>query len=53
MTTLLSVWTIIVAVMILVIFYWAFSDRNKSRFDEASRIPMEDDDDVLTETDHG
>ena len=41
-----AVWTIIVMVIFISIFLWAWSKRNKKSFDSASRIPMNDDDPV-------
>ena len=38
-----TIWTIIVIVIFVSIFIWAWSSRNKKSFDEASRIPMNDD----------
>ena len=38
-----SIWTIIVMVVFIGIFIWAWSSGRKNIFDEASRIPMDDD----------
>ena len=38
-----SLWTIVVMVTFLGIVFWAFSSKRKSRFDEAARLPFEDD----------
>jgi cytochrome c oxidase cbb3-type subunit 4 len=37
-----SLWTIVVMVTFLGIVGWAFSSKRKSAFDEASRVPFED-----------
>ena len=38
-----AVWTIIVMVVFIGIFIWAWGSGRKKKFDEASRIPMDDD----------
>jgi cytochrome c oxidase cbb3-type subunit 4 len=38
-----SIWTVIVFVLFVGIVIWAWSSKNKAAFDEAARIPMEDD----------
>ena len=38
-----SLWTIVVMVTFLGIVVWAFSNKRKSAFDEAARLPFEDD----------
>ena len=37
-----SVWTIVVMVVFLGIVAWAYSGKRKSAFDEAARLPLED-----------
>ena len=37
-----SLWTIVVMVTFLGIVVWAFSSKRKSAFDEAARLPFED-----------
>ena len=37
-----SLWTIVVMVIFLGIVGWAFSSKRKSAFDEAARLPLED-----------
>ena len=37
-----SLWTIVVMVIFLGIVVWAFSSKRKSAFDEAARLPFED-----------
>ncbi|MEZ5673652.1 MAG: cbb3-type cytochrome c oxidase subunit 3 [Thiotrichaceae bacterium] len=41
-----SVWTVVVMVLFLGIAWWAYSSSNKATFDEAARIPLEDDDSI-------
>jgi cytochrome c oxidase cbb3-type subunit IV len=43
-----SVWTIVVMVFFLGIVIWAYSSKRKPEFDEAARLPIEDDDFVDT-----
>jgi len=45
-----SVWTVIVFILFVGIVIWAWSGKNKAAFDEASRIPLEDDEDVVVAT---
>ena len=37
-----SIWTIVVMITFLGIVFWAFSSKRKSRFDEAARLPFDD-----------
>jgi cytochrome c oxidase cbb3-type subunit 4 len=41
-----SVWTIVVMVLFLGIVLWAYSSKRKPEFDEAARLPLDDDDSV-------
>ena len=41
-TVFQSLWTIVVMVIFLGIVVWAFSSKRKSAFDEAARLPFED-----------
>jgi len=41
-----SVWTVVVLVLFVGIFLWAWSGHNKSDFEAASRLPLEDDDEI-------
>ena len=41
-TLIQSLWTIVVMVTFLGIVFWAYSDRRKASFDEAARLPLED-----------
>ena len=38
-----SIWTILVMVIFIGIVIWAYSGKRKERFDEAARLPLEDD----------
>ena len=38
-----SIWTIVVMVTFLGIVVWAFSSKRKADFDEAARLPLEED----------
>ena len=38
-----SWWTVVLLVVFVGIVLWAFSARRKAAFDDASRIPLEDD----------
>ena len=42
MTVFQSLWTVVVMVTFLGIVVWAFSSKRKSTFDEAARLPFED-----------
>lgn len=42
-TLIQSIWTIVVMVTFLGIVVWAFSSKRKADFDEASRLPFDDD----------
>ena len=42
-TFLQSIWTIVVMVTFLGIVAWAYSSKRKSSFDEAARLPFDDD----------
>ena len=46
-----SLWTIAVLAIFIGIIIWAFSKNRKTAFDEASRLPLEDDARV-SNTDH-
>ena len=45
MSTILSLWTVVVLIVFLGIVIWAWSGANKARFEAAARIPLDDDDD--------
>jgi cytochrome c oxidase cbb3-type subunit 4 len=38
-----ALWTIVVMVTFLGIVWWAFSSKRKSAFDEAARLPFDED----------
>lgn len=39
-----SIWTALLLIVFIGIVVWAWSGRRKRRFEEAARIPLEDDD---------
>ena len=39
-----SIWTVLLLILFIGIVIWAFSSRRKRAFDEASRLPLEDED---------
>lgn len=41
-----SIWTVVMFVLFIGIVVWAWSAKRKRRFDEAARMPLEEDDDV-------
>lgn len=43
-----SIWTIVVMVIFLSIVGWAYSSKRQVKFDEAARLPLDDDDSVET-----
>lgn len=38
-----SIWTLVVMVIFIGIVFWAWSDKRQSRFEEAARLPLQDD----------
>ncbi len=42
-----SIWTVVVFVVFIGIILWAYSGRRKKDFDEAARIVLDEDDQVL------
>ena len=42
-TLIQALWTIVVMITFLGIVAWAFSSKRKSDFDEAARLPFDDD----------
>ncbi len=44
--TILSAWTVVVAVVFVAIVVWAWGSGRKQEFDEAARLPLEADDSV-------
>jgi cytochrome c oxidase cbb3-type subunit 4 len=45
MSLALSIWTVVVAVLFIAIVIWVWSGRNKAKYEEAARIPFNEDDD--------
>lgn len=43
-----SIWTIVVMIIFLSVVIWAYSSKRKTEFDEAARLPLDDDDSVAT-----
>ena len=42
MSMIFSAWTVVVMFIFLGITFWAWSSKNRERFDAASRIPFEE-----------
>jgi cbb3-type cytochrome oxidase subunit 3 len=38
------IWTVVVMILFIGIVIWAYSGKRRKAFDEAARIPLEDDD---------
>ena len=47
-----SLWTVVVLVVFVAIVVWVFSGKRKQRFEEAARIPFQDDDAPAESGDH-
>ncbi len=45
--TLRSIITVIAFVTFIAIVLWAYSDRSKAAFDQAARLPFDEDDDGI------
>jgi cytochrome c oxidase cbb3-type subunit IV len=41
-----SIWTVMMFILFIGIVVWAWSAKRKKQFDEAARLPLEDDDAV-------
>jgi cytochrome c oxidase cbb3-type subunit 4 len=39
-----SIWTVVVLIFFVSVVIWAYSSKRKQTFDEAARLPLEDDD---------
>ncbi len=52
MALLQSVWTLVVMVIFLSVVVWAYSRKRKPEFDEAARLPIDDDDSVKPKEKH-
>ena len=48
MTQFHSLWTVVVLATFIGIIIWAFSKKRHSAFDEAARLPLEDDQPLTT-----
>lgn len=48
-----SIWTVVMFVLFIGIWAWAWSNRRKSAFDAAARLPLEDDNDLSVPTSSG
>lgn len=48
-TLLSSIMTVLSMVVFIGILLWAFNSKNKSRFEEIGRIPLDDEDKILNE----
>ena len=46
--TLHGLWTLLILVVFVGIVRWAFSGKQKQRFEEAARLPLEEDDMILS-----
>lgn len=53
MSTILSIWTAVLFVIFIGIVIWAWSRRQKGRFDEAANIPFKDEDNRRGEKNRG
>ena len=42
MSVIFSVWTVVVLILFIGIVLWAWSGRNKERFDAAARLPFDE-----------
>jgi len=43
-----AVWTVVAMAFFIGIVIWAYSGKRKKDFDEASRLPLDDDDEIST-----
>ncbi len=48
MTLFHSLWTIVVLVTFIGIIVWAFSKKRQAAFDQAARLPLEDEQPLMT-----
>ncbi len=48
-----SLWTVLLLITFIGIVLWAWSGRRRAAFDAAARLPLEDGDQTMTETDPG
>ncbi len=49
MSTILSIWTVVVFILFIAIFLWAWSGKNKKKFDAAAQIPFNEDDEPVAQ----
>ncbi|MDX1519442.1 MAG: cbb3-type cytochrome c oxidase subunit 3 [Gammaproteobacteria bacterium] len=49
MSMIFSIWTVVVLILFIGIVIWAWSGRQKKEFEEAARIPLNDDDEIIVE----
>ena len=49
MSMIFSIWTVAVLILFTGIVIWVWSGRNKQKYEDAARIPLEDDDDVVSD----
>lgn len=45
---IMSAWTVVALVLFVVIVIWAWSGKRRQAFEEAARIPLENDDEMIT-----
>ena len=43
MITFHALWTVVLFIIFIAIVMWAWSSKRKKQFDEAARLPLEDD----------
>lgn len=48
MSTILSIWTVVVLVLFIGIVIWAWSGSNAARFEQDARIPFDEPDEELS-----
>jgi len=45
---IMSAWTVVALVLFVAIVIWAWSGKRRQSFEEAARIPLENDDETIT-----
>ena len=53
MSTFHSIWTLVLFITFILIVVWAWDSRKKADFDEAARMPLDDDDFTPAEREDG
>jgi cytochrome c oxidase cbb3-type subunit 4 len=48
-----SLWTLALFVLFIAIIFWAWSSKRKTEFDEAARLPLDDDQPLAKEETNG